>query len=186
MVVVTKIKADVPHLISVHCVAHRLELGIKDSIKQVAYLAKVEDFLLSIYKFYSNSPLNWHNLKETGTALNIKVLKPANVKGTRWIPHHAQAAKAIKQDWPCLLAHLDSVSINGQSADAKAKATGFVRLLRSFEFVYFLHFFLDLCQILARVSLKFQANDTSVQNVTTCVATTYVWCSWPRYNTRKS
>lgn len=51
--VVTKIKADVPHLISVHCVAHQLELGIKDSIKQVAYLAKVEDFLLSIYKFYS-------------------------------------------------------------------------------------------------------------------------------------
>ena len=80
--VVTKIKADVPHLISVHCVAHRLELGIKDSIKQVAYMAKVKDFLLSIYKFYSNSPLNWHNLKETGTALNIKVLKPANVKGT--------------------------------------------------------------------------------------------------------
>ena len=170
--VVTKIKADVPHLISVHWVAHRLELGIKDSIKDVAYLAKVEDFLLSIYKFYSNSPLNWQNLKETGTALNIKVLKSANVKGTRWIPHHAQAAKAIKQDWPCLLAHLDSVSINGQSADAKAKATGFVRLLRSFEFVYFLHFFLDLCQILARMSLKFQANDTSVENVTTCVATT--------------
>lgn len=153
--VVTMIKADVPHLISVHCVTHQLELGIKDSIKQVAYLAKVEDFLLSIYKFYSNSPLNWHNLKETGTALNMKVLKPANVKGTRWIPHHEQAAKAIKQDWPCLLAHLDSVSVNGQSADAKAKATGFVRLLRSFECVYFLHFFLDLCQILARMSLKF-------------------------------
>ena len=58
----------------------------------------------------------------TVTALNIKVLKPANVKGTWWIPQHEQAAKAIKQDWPCLLAHLDSVSIKGQSADAKAKA----------------------------------------------------------------
>ena len=91
--VVTMIKADVPHLTSVHYVAHRLELGIKDSIKQVAYLAKVQDFLLSIYKFYSNSPLNWHNLKETGTALNINVLKPTNVKGTRWIPHHGQAEK---------------------------------------------------------------------------------------------
>ena len=79
--VVTKIKADVPHLISVHCIAHRLELGIKDCIKQVAYmfLAKLEDYLLSIYEFYSNIPLNWHNLKGTGTALNIKVLIPANV-----------------------------------------------------------------------------------------------------------
>ena len=81
-------------------------IGIKDSIKQVAYLARVEDFLLSIYKFYSNSPLNWHNMKETGTALNIKVLKPANVKRKPWIPHDEQAAKAIKQDWPCLLVHL--------------------------------------------------------------------------------
>lgn len=59
--VVTMIKADVQRLISVHCVAHQLEFGIKESINQVAYLAKVEDFLLSIYKFYSNSPLNWHN-----------------------------------------------------------------------------------------------------------------------------
>ena len=43
--VVTMIKADIPHLISVHCVGPRLELGIKDRIKEVAYLAKVEEFL---------------------------------------------------------------------------------------------------------------------------------------------
>ena len=35
-----------------------------------------------------------------------------------------------------------------------------------FEFVFFLSFLLDLCQILARMSLKFQANDTSEENVT--------------------
>ena len=170
--VVTRVKADVPHLISVHCVAHRLELGIKDSLKQVAYLAKIDDFLLSIYKFYSYSPLNWQNLKETGIPLNVKVLKPVNVKGTRWIPHHERAVKVVKHNWPCLLAHLDSVSQHGQSNDAKAKATGFLRLLRSFQFVHFFHFFLDICTILARMSLTFQANDTSIENVSTSLTAT--------------
>jgi len=65
-----------------------LELGIKDAIKQVAYLASEEELLLSLYKFYDNSPLNWTNLKESGVAAGIKVLKPCNVKGTRWIAHH--------------------------------------------------------------------------------------------------
>lgn len=32
------LKADVPHLIAVHCVAHRLELSILDVIKDVPYV----------------------------------------------------------------------------------------------------------------------------------------------------
>ena len=183
--VVTRIKADVPHLLSVHCVAHRLELGIKDTINQVAYLKKVDGLLSSIYKFYSNSPLNWYNLKETGAAFNIKVLKPANVTGTRWIPHYERAAKAIKQNWPCLLAHLDSVSANGQSDDAKAKATGLARLLRSFEFVYFFQFFLDVCKILARMSFQFQANDTALEKCIHLSCLNFVYFPFLAYHTRK-
>ena len=160
------IKRDVPHLVSIHCDAHRLELGNKDAIKQVAYLASVGALLLSLYKFYHNSPLNWTNLKESGVAAGIEVLRPCNVKGTRWIAHHERALNAVSRDWPCLVTHLEQVSINGQSSDAKAKAKGFVKKLLTFRCAYFLHFLMDLYKILARMSLEFQKNDTSVENVT--------------------
>lgn len=72
-------------------------------------------------------------------------------------------SKQQKQPSRPSLAHLNPVSVNGQSTDAKAKATAVVMLFRLFEFVYFLHFFLDLCQILAKMSLSFQVNDTWLQ-----------------------
>ena len=49
--VVLIIKGDVPHFISLQWIAHRLELGIKDSIKQVGYLTKV-GYLLYLYLIF--------------------------------------------------------------------------------------------------------------------------------------
>ena len=160
------IKRGIPHLMSIHCIAHRLELGIKGTIKDVVYHGVVDQLLLNLYKFYHNSPLNWENLIQTGTAIGVKVLKPVNIKGTRWIAHHENALKAVTQDWLCLVSHLEQVAIDGQTADAKAKASGFVRKLIAFRFVHFAHFLLDLYKVLSRISLEFQKNDTSLESVT--------------------
>ena len=100
------IKRDVKHLVTIHCVAHRLELALKVTVKATAYLGTVEKLLLNLYKFYHNSPLNWTNLKESGVAAGVKILKPCNVKATRWIGHHERALNAVSQDWPCLVTHL--------------------------------------------------------------------------------
>lgn len=43
-----RIKQDAPHLVSINCVAHRVELDIKDTTKLVAYLANIEEPLLSL------------------------------------------------------------------------------------------------------------------------------------------
>ena len=43
-------------VIVTHCVAHKLELGILDAVKEVGYLQKFEDGLKRICKFYSFSP----------------------------------------------------------------------------------------------------------------------------------
>ena len=126
----------------------------------------MEELLLGLYKFYHNSPLNWTNLKESGVAAGIKVLKPCNVYGTRWICHHERGLNAVSRDRPCMVTNLEQVAIDGQSKDAKAKASGFVKKLLQFRCAYFFHFLMDLYKILARMSLEFQKNDTSVENVT--------------------
>lgn len=59
------IKRDVPYLQEIHCVAHKLELSIKVSTKNILFMLTVTEFFLAIYKFYHYSPLNWNGLKRS-------------------------------------------------------------------------------------------------------------------------
>ena len=56
--------------------------------------------------------------------------------------------------------------MNGQSSDAKEKACGFAKELLQCQCAYFFHFLTDLFKILTRMSLEFQKNDNSAENVT--------------------
>ncbi len=48
--VAVKLKDDVGHLVAVHCVAHRLELGITKSIKDDAKLKRLNEVLSFLYE----------------------------------------------------------------------------------------------------------------------------------------
>ncbi|XP_006813468.1 zinc finger protein 862-like [Saccoglossus kowalevskii] len=163
-----KLRADIPHLVSVHCVAHRLELAIKHALEQCKYFKEIEDFLVNIFKFYKNSPLNWSNLQLAGETTNVKVYKPSNVLGTRWIGHHERAIINITKNYSAMFTHLDQVTITGQSIDAKNKAKGFCRKLQFYRFTKSLYVMMDIYTVLSRLSLMFQKNDSSVETVDTC------------------
>lgn len=42
------LKTDVPSLISIHCIAHKLELGFQDTIKDVKLFEDVKEMLKGI------------------------------------------------------------------------------------------------------------------------------------------
>ena len=44
-----------PRIVSIHCVAHKLELGELDAVRSIDYLHKFEDIVKSIYKFYART-----------------------------------------------------------------------------------------------------------------------------------
>ena len=85
--------ADVPFLVVVHCVAHRLERGILDAIKENARLKKLQEILIFLYKQYHYSPKALRELRTIAEALEEKVLKPVNLGGTRWLPYISRALK---------------------------------------------------------------------------------------------
>ena len=80
--VATSLKKDVPHVVEVHCVTHRLELGILDALKEEKQLKDVKETLQGLYKHYHYSA---KALREVAETLEITVLKPINVMGTRWV-----------------------------------------------------------------------------------------------------
>ena len=81
--VLKKIKDDVPHLIEMHCVAHRLELVILDAFKGESILTELNDLLQGIYKHYHYSPKALREPNELAQVLELSVLKAVSVLGTR-------------------------------------------------------------------------------------------------------
>ena len=57
------VRDSVPHLISVHCCAHRIHLAIKSVSKDVPLFKVLEDTLIELYKLYK-WPLCWRGVQE--------------------------------------------------------------------------------------------------------------------------
>lgn len=61
--VVAILQRDVPWLVYVWCVAHRLELSLKDALKGSCF-TEVDEMLLRLYYLYENSPKKLRQLRE--------------------------------------------------------------------------------------------------------------------------
>ena len=72
-------------------------------------MTTVDTVLENAYKMYHKSPLCWAGLQETGRALDLSVLKPVKLKGTRWIAYRERALRVILHDWPILVQHTSQV-----------------------------------------------------------------------------
>ena len=91
--VAAKLRANVGHLVTVHCIAHRLELVVSKAIKGHPRLQRLNDVLIFLYEQYHYSPKALRELRMLGEALEEKVLKPTNLKGSRWVPYIFKATK---------------------------------------------------------------------------------------------
>ena len=107
----TLLKKEQPLLFTLHCMAHRLELGSKGITEANTFMATFTELLSSIYKFYHSSAWNRDNLKTSCAALGITFLVPSRVGGTRWLPHTMQALKKLWSIYPALMQHLEQVQI---------------------------------------------------------------------------
>ena len=86
-----RLSNGLPHVIAVHCMAHKLELSFKEAASKNTCHKKLDSFLLGIYCFYHNSPLNRANLKQSYQSLDKAPLMPTRVGGTRWVGHVLKA-----------------------------------------------------------------------------------------------
>ena len=98
MVWAALLRCENPWLINVHCLAQGLELAAMDAIKDQDLMRRVTDLLSGLHKQYHYSPKAWRELRAVGEALEVKVWKPTNLGGTRWIPH---LTRALGESRPC-------------------------------------------------------------------------------------
>ena len=91
---VARIREDLPWLVAIHCLNHRLELAAIDAFAKT-YMDEVSSMLVDLYYLYGKSPKRLRQLRELGEILEEAVRKPERAHGTKWLQHRSRALKSL-------------------------------------------------------------------------------------------
>ena len=89
------LKKDISYLVDFHCLPHRLELALLELQGSCKSVEDVYNILHLIWITYHYSPKSVRALKSIADELEINILKPTQVKGTRWLPHVSRALEVF-------------------------------------------------------------------------------------------
>lgn len=161
---VAKILSDqFPRITIWHCIAHRLELSVHDSVTEVAGINSFKCFLDKLYTIYHASPKNRNELKQCAKALNVQLMSIGRVLDTRWVASSYRTLKAVWQSYSALSNHFQSAS-NDMKRDTKERACykGLLLKLTSEEFLEDIGTMLDALQELAELSVELQKRSLNI------------------------
>ena len=83
----TQQKENRPWLITIHCVVHRAELALKDSLLKYNEFKEVDDLMKSVFYLHKRSGKLKRIFKNTAAALNIDGYVFPKVTGRRFVTH---------------------------------------------------------------------------------------------------
>lgn len=165
------LKKEVPHILDFHCLPHRLELALQELQKKCKSVESVYNVLHLVWKTYHYSPKSVRTLKSIAEELDVNILKPSQVSGTRWLPHVTRAlsvfvgrsAKDFSGEevgqYAAVLFHMEHLSTTSKNADIQGRAKFVAAKMKDVHFTAFCHFLADLFSILSKLSLQMQRND---------------------------
>ena len=163
--VVTRLTEDMPHVIGVHCMAHRLELSFKDAVSGNTCHKKLDGLLMGLYSFYHASPLNRANLKASYQILEQTPLMPTRIGGTRWVAHTLKALGNFLRGYAALIQHLEQIKSpdsEGVREEQRAKAKKLYKIAKSKDVVKYACFLFDVLDQLTTLSCNLQRTTASL------------------------
>ena len=153
----------IPHIKSFHCMAHRLELAVKDAVDSVNLILHFRPFIDAVYKMYSLSPKNQRELETIANKLSVELLKIRKVFDIRWVFSSYLAMKAVWQDYPALYDHFLQISQDrSRNVKERSKCEGLCKKIQSWFFVAEVAMLKDALYQLMQLSLYFQSNSVGV------------------------
>lgn len=161
------LKQEIPHIIKVHCITHRLELSFADTLSDVSVLKDVKEMLQGIWKHYHYSAKAVRELKELAESMEVRAYKAIKADGTRWVPHMQRALNILlSKNFQVVVLHFQHTS---QARDAsnqmQGRAVNYSKKFTSYKFVAIMHLLLDIVDALSKVSLSFQEDGITISRV---------------------
>ena len=165
------LKNEFPWFLFAWCVAHRLELALKDALNNT-YFKEVDEVLLRLNYLYEKGPKKLRGLRELHLAYKESLefaegsLKPKRASGTRWIAHKLAALKILVDKFGILIQHLETF---GQDRSVKSKdqqkLESYLKKWKNGKLFIYSCFFINLLQPAANLSKVFQGEDVDAISV---------------------
>ena len=178
------LKKDIPYIADFRCLPHRLELAVLELKGSCKSVEDVYNILHLIWKTYHYSPKSVRALKSIADGLEINIVKPTQVKRTRWLPHVSQALKVFvshksateseSDQYAAVLMHMQDLSVNCKNADIQGRVRHVSQKMKDNHFAAISHFLADLFAILSRLSLQMEINDIILPSVVSHLKETLV------------
>ena len=143
-----------PWIVVLWCLAHRLELALKDALKST-YFSEADELLLRIYYLYEKAPKKCRELDKVVEELK-ECLEPSEMPhdggncprracGTRFISHRVVALDRFTDRFGAYINHLCSLTEDPavRAAD-RQKITGYIRKWRCAKMLLGCAYFHDL------------------------------------------
>ena len=148
------LKREIPWVICFWCLAHRLELSIKDALSGT-FFGFIDEFLLQVYYVYERSPKKCRELEEIVSELKGCLdstempkeggTRPLRASGTRFITHKVAALNRIIDRFGAYISHLLSLIENPKvKSTDKAKLCDYVKKWKNFKVLLGCACFADL------------------------------------------
>lgn len=156
------------HIISFHCMPHRLELALLSAQKDSPWVSNVYNLLHLIWKTYHYSSRT--ELKCLGVELGVSVNNPSGVKGTRWLPHVSRSLDVLLKQgkkegtledagqYTAVYTHMEHLAASSANADIAGRAKHVKETMEDGSFLAFCHFLADLFTAISKYSLLLQRN----------------------------
>lgn len=161
--VAKRLKEIYPLIFNWHCLNHRLELAVNDTMKDLTAINHFKSFIDSLYVLYNNSPKNKNELKDACNELDVIFVKIGRVLDVRWVASSWRAVSAVWKTFAALSKHFYDSSID-MTKDSKTrnKYLGLHKRLCSPEFLLDLSLMCDVLLELSNLSLKLQSKKTTL------------------------
>jgi hypothetical protein len=100
--VAAQLKERLPHIFSVHCIAHRLQLASIDSVNEDRSFSQFESTLKHINSYFSRSTSRLHELRSIQEECKDPILKLLGIADTRWLSNY-ESVQRVKDIFNSLL-----------------------------------------------------------------------------------
>jgi hypothetical protein len=155
-----KIKQTVPHAIYVHCYAHRLNLVLVDSLKNISDVSELFDCIQNLYVFICNSNTRHELFVKAQKELDQQVLQLERTVETRWF-YWYQSIQKVKLRYEALLSVL-TVCTQNSTDKAYSEAFGIKNKLENFKIILTMFVVEKILSITNPLSVQLQTKDQSI------------------------
>lgn len=148
-----------PFSVQTHCIAHRLNLAVTDSIKKLDTLKKFQDNFNSLYHFMSgssNRTSKLQNIQKLFVEPELTIKEPHSI---RWLGLK-NAVEAVYESYSSVLA-----TLSNYAAEKNSTALGLHKYFAQYKTVVLVSFMLDIHDVLAMLCQQLQKKNLAFREI---------------------